>query len=118
MSEEPDYQSRETITLATACSYVLVRSAFLYASHTSALASLGKVALLLLVELPVVTLLVAFVVNGFVLHIIGGRLRRMRPGRMPVGLFARHRSERADELEHYPSHPGGEPSSRKPDHER
>ncbi|GJD80949.1 hypothetical protein [Methylobacterium gregans] len=117
MSEEPDYPSRETITLATACSYVVVRAAFLYASHTSALASLGKLALLLLIELPIVTLLVAFVVNGFVLHIVGGQLRRLRPGRILAGLFARNRTGRAEDLEHYPSRRRGKPSGQKSDQE-
>lgn len=116
MSEEPDYQSRETITLATACSYALVRSAFIYASHTSVLASFGKVALLLLVELPVVTLLVAFLVNGFVLHIVGGWLTRLRPGRVLASLLTRNRPERAEDTEQYPVRQGSKPFTRESDH--
>jgi hypothetical protein len=100
LSEEPEYHSRETITLATACSYVLVRSAFLYASHTSASESLIKVALLLFVELPLVTLLVAFVINGFVLHIVGGQLRRLGIGRLRAFLLGRNRRGPAEDLKH------------------
>ncbi len=96
---------------------MVVRAAFLYASHTSALASLGKLTLLLLIELPIVTLLVAFVVNGFVLHIVGGQLRRLRPGRILAGLFARNRTGRAEDLEHYPSRRRGKPSGQKSDQE-
>ncbi len=77
MSREPEYRSRETITLATACSYALVRAAFLYADHTGVGETLGRAALLLLVELPLITLVVALLVNGLVLHILGGRLRRL-----------------------------------------
>lgn len=95
MIEEPEYPSRETITLATACSYAVARSAVLYASHTSAVDTLVSVVLLLAVELPLVTLLVALVVNGFVLHILGGWLRRLGLERM---LSDRQRHGRPEDL--------------------
>lgn len=96
MSEEPDYPFRETITLATACSYALARSANLYASHTSVVKTLVSGFLLLTVELPLVTLLVALFVNGFVLHTVGGWLRRFGLIRLLTG---RGHDRRPDDLE-------------------
>lgn len=110
MSEEPEYRSRETITLATACSYALVRAAFLFAEPGSAGTWLGRVALLLLVELPLVTLAVALLVNGLVLHVLGGRLR---------GRLGRRKAAADDapaaRLKPWPS--GGETPAREPDRE-